>query len=91
MEKTKPSLNPNSVFASRNSRIYHKPNCPLLNKEDLIEFTSPQKAQEAGGIPCKYCNPSAFDRENATDDRRDRRRNPFDDFFDRFFPQVPSK
>lgn len=57
-EKVKESLSPNSLFASRNSRIYHKPNCPNLNTEGLLEFTSLQKAQEAGGIPCKYCNPS---------------------------------
>lgn len=44
----KPSLNPNSVFASSNSRVYHKSNCLELNPKDLIEFTSLQKAQEAG-------------------------------------------
>jgi curved DNA-binding protein CbpA len=49
-------LNPNSVFVTKYSKIYHKSICPQLNKENLMEFTSSQKAQEAGGIPCKYCN-----------------------------------
>lgn len=46
-----------SVFATNNSNIYHKSNCPKLNTEDLVEFNSPQKAREAGGKPCKQCNP----------------------------------
>ena len=56
-KKVKESLYSNSLFASRNSRTYHKHNCPQLNTEDLIEFTSSQKAQEAGGLPCELCNP----------------------------------
>ena len=63
-KKVKSSLNSDSLFASRNSRIYHKSNCPKLSTEDLIEFISSQKAQEAGGIPCKYCNPPAFVKGN---------------------------
>ncbi len=63
-KKTKPSLNSNSIFAAKYSRIYHKSNCTKLNTEDLIEFTSPQKARKAGGIPCKYCNPSSFVKGN---------------------------
>jgi len=46
------------VYTIKNSRTYHKRNCSELNTDDLIEFASSQKAQEAGGVPCKNCNPS---------------------------------
>jgi peptidyl-prolyl cis-trans isomerase B (cyclophilin B) len=47
-----------SVFSAHNSRVYHKRNCSELNTDDLIEFASSQKADDAGGVPCKNCNPS---------------------------------
>jgi len=59
------TLNSSSLFANKNSRTYHKSNCPKLNTENLIEFTSSQKAQDAGGIPCEHCNPSAYAGKNA--------------------------
>jgi methylphosphotriester-DNA--protein-cysteine methyltransferase len=43
--------------SQKNSNIYHKSNCPEISKEDLMEFISSQKAREAGGVPCKNCNP----------------------------------
>ena len=46
-----------SVFATNNSNIYHKSNCSDLGTKDLVEFSSPQKADDAGGIPCGDCNP----------------------------------
>ncbi|MFQ5964228.1 MAG: hypothetical protein ACE5KZ_08100 [Candidatus Scalinduaceae bacterium] len=46
-----------SVFATNNSNIYHKSNCPELGTEGLIEFSSPKKARKSGGIPCGNCNP----------------------------------
>ncbi|MFQ5962655.1 MAG: hypothetical protein ACE5KZ_00040 [Candidatus Scalinduaceae bacterium] len=46
------------VYTTKNSRVYHKRNCSELNTEDLIQFSSAQKAREAGGVPCKHCNPS---------------------------------
>lgn len=49
-----------SVFATNNSNIYHKSNCPELSTDDLIEFKSPQEADDSGGIPCKHCNPLAI-------------------------------
>ena len=64
-KKVNSTFNSNSLFANKNSRIYHKSNCPKLNTEDLIEFTSSQKAQDAGGIPCEHCNPSAYVGKNA--------------------------
>lgn len=45
------------VFATRESNVYHRPDCPKLAKENLIEFESSQQAREAGGIPCMHCNP----------------------------------
>ena len=62
--KVKAPLNSSSLFACRNSRIYHKSNCSKLSSDDLIEFTSFLKARDAGGIPCEYCNPSAFSGNN---------------------------
>jgi hypothetical protein len=47
-----------SVFSTKNSRTYHMRNCSELNTDDLIRFGSPQKADSAGAIPCKGCNPS---------------------------------
>jgi hypothetical protein len=46
-----------SVFATNNSRTYHQSDCPELGTGNLLEFDSAQKALEAGGIPCKDCNP----------------------------------
>jgi hypothetical protein len=46
-----------SVFVTNKSRIYHKSSCPELGTGNLLEFDSPQKALEAGGVPCEHCNP----------------------------------
>ncbi len=48
-----------SVYTSKTSRIYHSRNCTKLNTNELIEFHSSQEADEAGGIPCKFCNISS--------------------------------
>ena len=53
-----------SVYTSKTSRIYHDRNCSKIDTEDLIEFSSPQKADAAGAVPCEYCNPSAVSEEN---------------------------
>jgi hypothetical protein len=46
------------VYVPKDSRVYHYDrNCSELNTDDLMEFTSPEKASEAGGVPCKNCNP----------------------------------
>lgn len=49
--------NTNPVYSTKHSNIYHKSNCPELGTGDLIEFSSTQQARDAGGIPCKNCNP----------------------------------
>ena len=47
------------VYIAKDSRAYHcDHNCSDLNTNDLIEFASPQKADDAGAIPCKHCNSS---------------------------------
>ncbi|MHC4269021.1 MAG: hypothetical protein ACYSTS_11205 [Planctomycetota bacterium] len=46
-----------SVFVTNKSRIYHKSSCPELDTGNLLEFDSADEALEAGGVPCKHCNP----------------------------------
>ena len=48
-----------AVFASKLSNVFHKPDCSKLEaSEDLIKYDTPQKASEAGYLPCNYCKPS---------------------------------
>ncbi len=49
--------NSHSVFVTDSSRTFHKPDCPELGTDNLLEFDSAQKALEAGGMPCEHCNP----------------------------------
>ncbi len=49
--------NPLSVFTTKRSDIFHKSYCPKLGTEDFVEFASSQQARNAGGKPCKDCNP----------------------------------
>ncbi|MGR3303262.1 MAG: glycine zipper family protein [Candidatus Scalindua sp.] len=47
------------VFASKFNNVFHRPNCSKMeDTEGLIRFDTPQKASEAGYLPCNYCNPS---------------------------------
>ena len=47
------------VFASKFNNVFHRPNCSKLeNTEGLTRFDTPQKASEAGYLPCNYCKPS---------------------------------
>jgi hypothetical protein len=47
------------VYIAKDSRAYHcDRNCSdLRGTNDLIDFASPQKADDAGGVPCNNCNP----------------------------------
>ena len=48
-----------AVFATKLSNVFHKPNCSKLKaSEGLIKYDTPQKASEAGYLPCNYCRPS---------------------------------
>jgi hypothetical protein len=50
--------NPTTVFATKYSNVFHKPDCSKLDaSEDLIKFDSPQQASKAGCLPCNYCRP----------------------------------
>lgn len=49
--------NTSHVYTTNHSNEYHKSSCPKLGTEDLVEFTSSQQARNAGGKPCKNCNP----------------------------------
>jgi TolB-like protein len=52
------TLSPTSVYTNKNSRTFHRYDCPELKTEGLIEFKSPQRAIQAGGKACRRCNPS---------------------------------
>ncbi len=57
--QTKPDikLNPDGWYATKNSRVFHRGDCHLLEKSnDLMTFLSYQKAVQAGGIPCDVCS-----------------------------------
>ncbi len=48
-----------TVFVSKFNNVFHSPNCSKIEDfEGLIRFDTPQKANEAGYLPCNYCNPS---------------------------------
>lgn len=69
---------PSSVFVTKTSNIYHNSNCPELSTEDLVEFATSQKAQEAGGVPCKTCNPKSSSEENTTGDKPGKSRTTYE-------------
>ena len=48
-----------TVLASKSNNLFHRPNCAKLEaSEGLTRFSTPQKASEAGYLPCNYCTPS---------------------------------
>lgn len=64
-------LRQSSVYTTKNSRTYHKPNCSqLTTKDGLVEFSSPQEAESSGAIPCKNCNQLAVDHKKQSDDKK---------------------
>lgn len=47
-----------SVFVTKDSNVYHRRNCSWFDvTKGLVEFSSSQKARNAGGVPCNNCNP----------------------------------
>ena len=47
-----------SVFAAKDSNVYHRRNCSWFDAaKGLVEFPTSQKARNAGGVPCNNCNP----------------------------------
>ena len=51
-------VKPASVFTAKDSNIFHKQDCSKLDATNgLVEFTTSQQAQNAGGLPCNYCRP----------------------------------
>ena len=47
------------VFTSKFNNVFHRPNCSKMeDSEGLTRFDTPQKAREAGYLPCNYCKPS---------------------------------
>jgi hypothetical protein len=48
-----------SVHSTRNSRLFHRPDCSKISSKDgdLITFPSKENAEKNGGKPCPECNP----------------------------------
>ena len=47
-----------TVFVGKFINVFHRPNCSKMeDSEDLTSFDTPQKAGEAGYLPCNYCKP----------------------------------
>ena len=52
-----PSVSSTSArFSTYGSNIYHILTCSKLGTGTLVKFASSQQAQDAGGLPCNYCN-----------------------------------
>jgi hypothetical protein len=53
-----PKNNSFSVFTSKDSNVFHKPNCFMLNKQkDTVGYFSVEEAKKKGCMPCNYCTP----------------------------------
>ncbi|MCB7129987.1 MAG: hypothetical protein J3T61_10675, partial [Candidatus Brocadiales bacterium] len=49
-------LDPNKFYAPKDSRMFHKPSCRLLDKNSvLIDFSSYENAVDSDGTPCEEC------------------------------------
>jgi hypothetical protein len=51
---------PYSLVASRNSKVFHRADCPLaqeIKPENLVGYNNLDQAIAAGKIPCKQCRP----------------------------------
>lgn len=62
--KTTPVIKPTAVeyqyVASKNSKVFHKPDCPFAQKikpANLVTFGTREQAIRAGKRPCKQCQP----------------------------------
>ncbi len=56
----KPAENKYAYVASKNSKVFHKPDCTWAKKiksENLVRYNSRDEAVNAGRRPCKICNP----------------------------------
>ena len=64
VEKTTPVVKPATAkykyVASKNSKVFHKPDCrwaKRIKPANLVTFSTREKAIEAGKRPCKVCKP----------------------------------
>lgn len=56
----RPVANKYEYVASKNSKVFHKPNCRLaerISPKNLVGYSSREEAIEAGKRPCKRCKP----------------------------------
>ncbi|MHC4544644.1 MAG: Ada metal-binding domain-containing protein [Planctomycetota bacterium] len=63
-KKTKPTVKPTTAehkhVASKNSKVFHKPDCSAAKRikpGNLVTYGTRDKATEAGKRPCKICKP----------------------------------
>jgi len=57
-------------WGSKNSNKYHYPNCQWAQKiklANLVTFSNPEEAKEAGYVACKVCNPPAESKVEMSD------------------------
>ena len=57
---SKPAQIKSAYISSKNSKIFHKAECPLgkrIHKENLVRHKNRADATRAGKRPCKRCNP----------------------------------
>lgn len=55
-----PDADPIGFVASRNSIVFHRPNCPSvarISERNRVTYTTRQEAVAAGKRPCKMCRP----------------------------------
>lgn len=55
-----PSAISTEFWASKSSNKYHYPTCQWAKRikpSNLIKFSSPEEAIQAGYVPCKVCKP----------------------------------
>jgi len=56
----KPTTAEHGFVASKNSKVFHKPNCSSAKRikpANLVTFSTREKATQAGKRPCKICKP----------------------------------
>lgn len=56
----KPTTTEHEFVASKNSKVFHKPNCSSAKRikpGNLVTYSTREKATQAGKRPCKICKP----------------------------------
>jgi micrococcal nuclease len=59
-QETSPPVKEWGYVASKNSKVFHRPNCKWVKKispKNLVGFRSKEEARRSGRRPCKSCKP----------------------------------